>query len=154
MTKSNARVVIDAAAAELRSAYTLVADPQCDDATAMPHLRRAWQAVDDEPIGTCGFHLWSRAYRRAEVGYEIAPGSWGRGLMTEALGAVLRHGFDRLLLHRVVACVHPDNAASLRLAEARRSLQVHQRLGELEGRVGDVDDRDAGSRDLPISRQR
>ncbi|PRP90362.1 PA14 domain-containing protein [Enhygromyxa salina] len=37
--------VLDAAATELRSAYTLVADPQCDPVTAMPHLQRAWQAV-------------------------------------------------------------------------------------------------------------
>lgn len=37
--------------------------------------------------------------------------------MHEALVAVLRHGFDELLLHRVAAYIHPDNAASLRLAE-------------------------------------
>jgi PA14 domain len=46
MTKpERSTTVVDAAAAELRSAYTLVADPQCDPVTAMPHLLRAWQAV-------------------------------------------------------------------------------------------------------------
>jgi hypothetical protein len=45
MTQPPRASVIDAAAAELRSAYTIVADPHCDPATAMPHLLRAWQAV-------------------------------------------------------------------------------------------------------------
>lgn len=45
MTKPDTARVLDAAAAELRAAYTLIADPQCDPVTAMPHLRRAWQAV-------------------------------------------------------------------------------------------------------------
>lgn len=44
-TPPQGATVVDAAAAELRSAYTLVADPQCDPVTAMPHLLRAWQAV-------------------------------------------------------------------------------------------------------------
>ena len=74
-------------------------------------------ATSGAPIGTSGFHLWSRAHHRAEVGYDLAPGSWGQGVMSEALRAVLDHGFERLLLHRVVAYIHPDNAASLRLAE-------------------------------------
>ena len=43
-----------------------------------------------EPIGTCGFHEWSPAHRRAEVGYDLAPEWWGQGLMFEALGAALR----------------------------------------------------------------
>jgi len=82
--------------------------------------QRRWvitRADDAEPIGTCGFHLWSRAHHRAELGYDLAPEWWGRGLMSEALDAALRHGFDDLLLHRVAACIHPDNLASLRLAE-------------------------------------
>ncbi|KIG15085.1 conserved hypothetical protein-putative glucosesorbosone dehydrogenase [Enhygromyxa salina] len=47
MTKPEAdsAKVLDAAAAELRSAYTLIADPQCDPITAAPHVHRAWQAV-------------------------------------------------------------------------------------------------------------
>ena len=83
-----------------------------------PHMR--WvigRASDDEPIGTCGFHLWSRTHRRCEVGYDLAPSSWGQGLMTEALRAVLTHGFGEMELHRVAAYIHPDNTASLRLAE-------------------------------------
>lgn len=37
--------VFETAMSELRSAYALVADPQCDSRTALPHLHRAWRAV-------------------------------------------------------------------------------------------------------------
>jgi ribosomal-protein-alanine N-acetyltransferase len=28
---------------------------------------------DDAPIGTCGFHTWSRQHQRAEIGYDLSP---------------------------------------------------------------------------------
>jgi ribosomal-protein-alanine N-acetyltransferase len=83
-------------------------------------LRMRWvitTAVDLEPIGTCGYHLRSLFHHRAEVGYDLAPAWWGRGVMSEALAAMLRHGFDSMGLHRISACIHPENAPSLRLAE-------------------------------------
>lgn len=62
MTQPTRATVVDAAAAELRSAYTIVADPQCDPVTAMPHLLRAWQAV-----------AWlSRGEVPAEAGSDLA----------------------------------------------------------------------------------
>ena len=82
--------------------------------------RQRWvitRSVDGEPIGTCGFHLRSFAHRRAEIGYDLAPAWWGQGLMTEALRAVLGHGVGEMGLHRISACIHPENLASLRTAE-------------------------------------
>jgi ribosomal-protein-alanine N-acetyltransferase len=74
-------------------------------------------AVDGEPIGTCGFHLRSFGHRRAEIGYDLAPSWWGRGVMSEAMDAAVRHGIGAMGLHRISACVHIENLASLRLAE-------------------------------------
>lgn len=45
MNEADHKAVLDAVEAEMRSAYTLIADPQCSTATAMPHLLRAWQSV-------------------------------------------------------------------------------------------------------------
>lgn len=45
MTELDRARSFEAAKSELRSAYTLVADPQCDPRTALPHLRWAWRAV-------------------------------------------------------------------------------------------------------------
>jgi ribosomal-protein-alanine N-acetyltransferase len=72
-----------------------------------------------EPIGTCGFHRWSRQHRRAEIGYDLSPAWHGRGYMREAVGAMLRHGSGPMGLHRVEALVAVDN---LRSAHLLRSL--------------------------------
>ncbi|AXG81197.1 GNAT family N-acetyltransferase [Streptomyces paludis] len=49
------------------------------------------------------------------LGYGAFAHAAGRGLMTEALGLVLRHAFGPLGLHRLEANIQPANAASLAL---------------------------------------
>lgn len=94
MTKPTPAMVLDAAAAELRSAYTLVADPQCDPVTAMPHLRRAWQAVAWLSLGqapdTAGADL--RAWLRPEH-LALVPEEQ-RGVVHGTIIAVCRHSRD------------------------------------------------------------
>lgn len=94
MTKPQPASVVDAAAAELRAAYAIVADPQCDPVTAMPHLLRAWQSV-----------AW---LSRHEVPTSAGPGlgAWlgdphlalvpikQRGLVHGTLAAICRHARD------------------------------------------------------------
>lgn len=53
----------------------------------------------------------------AMLGYSIDSAHEGRGLMREALEAVLADAFGRLGLHRVQANVRPENARSLALLE-------------------------------------
>ncbi len=72
---------------------------------------------DQQPLGTCGFHKWDRRYRRAEIGYDLGAAFWGQGYMTEALRAVLQHGFTQLGLHRIEALVYVENARSCRLLQ-------------------------------------
>ena len=67
-------------------------------------------------LGTCGLFAWNRGWRRCTVGYELSRAAWGCGYMREALQAVLAWGFADMGLHRVDACIHPENAASLKLA--------------------------------------
>ncbi|TMV17987.1 GNAT family N-acetyltransferase [Paenibacillus thermoaerophilus] len=68
-------------------------------------------------IGTCGYHNWAKAHRKAEIGFELAPEYWRRGLMTEALEAIVGYGFSRMALNRIEAYIDPDNFASRRLLE-------------------------------------
>ena len=72
---------------------------------------------DDRVIGTCTLlHLDGRN-RRGEIGYALAREQWGKGLMREALTALLDYAFTALALHRIEADVDPENAASLGLLE-------------------------------------
>lgn len=67
---------------------------------------------DDTLIGTCGFHNLSAENRRAEIGYELHPDYWRQGIMTEAVQALLAHGFAALNLHRIEAFIDPAHHAS------------------------------------------
>ncbi len=73
----------------------------------------------DDPvlIGSAVFFAIDRQCRRAEVGYVLAHEHWGRGVMVEALAAVLDWGFGDFGLHRVEADADPRNAGSCRLLE-------------------------------------
>ncbi|WP_437967619.1 GNAT family protein [Sorangium sp. So ce260] len=70
-----------------------------------------------ELVGTGGFWRWNKPHRWAEIGYELLPAFWNRGIMTEALRAVLRFGFASMDLHRVEAQIDPENRASARVLE-------------------------------------
>lgn len=63
-------------------------------------------------VGTIGFHFWSPANHFAEVGYALSKDYWNRGIMTEALNAVLDFGFTRMQLNRIEAMCKLENAAS------------------------------------------
>lgn len=65
-------------------------------------------------IGFCGFIA---ADEGAEIGWRLASEYWGRGLATEAAQAVLKFGAETFGFRRVMATVHCENRASLRLAE-------------------------------------
>jgi ribosomal-protein-alanine N-acetyltransferase len=50
---------------------------------------------DDKLIGSAGFYKWVQPERyQAEMGYDLNPVFWGKGIMTEALSAIIQYGFD------------------------------------------------------------
>lgn len=52
-----------------------------------------------------------------DLGYRFLPEYWGRGYATEAARAILRYGFDSLLLDRIVAIALKEHKASIRVME-------------------------------------
>ncbi len=68
-------------------------------------------------LGAIRFNSIDRHARCAELGYELHPSAWGKGLMSEAARAVVRYGFDRFALNRIEAWTLPGNAASDRVLE-------------------------------------
>jgi len=81
-----------------------------------------WWAVTNpatgEFLGACGLNNWVKVHRKAELGYWLLPQHWGRGLMREAVAAVLDHAGSDMNLHRVEATVEDGNAASSALLTA------------------------------------
>ncbi len=66
-------------------------------------------------IGTIGFMWVNPDYKSAEVGYSLSRDWWNKGLMTEALQATLRFGFEELKLNRIEAQHETENPASGRV---------------------------------------
>jgi RimJ/RimL family protein N-acetyltransferase len=84
---------------------------------------------DGVGIGRCGFLVWEtdpwRPSTRAgatratevEIGWMLGRAYWGRGYATEAARAGRDHGFAELAFPRLISLIHPDNGASIRVAE-------------------------------------
>jgi ribosomal-protein-alanine N-acetyltransferase len=70
-----------------------------------------------ELIGSVSLHRFEEASRRCEAGYALARAHWGHGYVSEALGAMLDHGFRTLDLNRIEADIDPRNIASGRVLE-------------------------------------
>ncbi len=67
-------------------------------------------------IGDCDYHTWIPKHRRAELGYKLYSDEDKRkGLMTEALGAVIEHGFKCMNLYRIEALIADYNTPSKKL---------------------------------------
>jgi ribosomal-protein-alanine N-acetyltransferase len=68
-------------------------------------------------VGAIRFNSFERKWRYGEIGYESHPDFWGRGLMSEALAAVVACGHQTFRLNRIEAWTLPGNAASDRVLE-------------------------------------
>jgi len=69
-------------------------------------------------VGTCNYtNIVRGPFLACYLGYQIARGHEGRGLMAEALRATNAYAFDNLGLHRIMANYRPENARSAQLLE-------------------------------------
>jgi len=92
-------------------------------------------------LGDCGMHNGESRCRRAEIGYCLARSHWGKGYMTEALGALIEYGFNKVGLRRIEAGIDPRNVPSIHLAERLgfiREGYLRQHWVTGEGEVADT----------------
>ena len=76
-----------------------------------------WTAVvrdGGEIIGDAGF-LTDPGGGDVEVGVRLRRSAWGQGYATEAVGGVLRFGFETLRFDRVIGVTEVENVASIRV---------------------------------------
>jgi len=71
-----------------------------------------------EPIGNCGLFGFNWRVREAEFGIFIGVKEhWDKGYGTEALLAILKHGFETLNLNRISLRVYANNPRAIRSYE-------------------------------------
>lgn len=71
-------------------------------------------------IGSCGYFSVRRGTQTVEAGFDLHPEHWRKGIMNEALQAMIDYSFNEQALmpvHRIEALVHPANIASTHLLE-------------------------------------
>ena len=81
-----------------------------------------WAAIEKASgrwVGRIGLNLLEEwpGPDRWEVGYELAPEFWGRGLATEGARRAIRFGWEETPLERIISVTVPEHAASRRVME-------------------------------------
>ncbi|HEY8689860.1 MAG TPA: GNAT family protein [Chitinophagaceae bacterium] len=70
---------------------------------------------DNTLAGTICFWNITKEHYRAEIGYALHPKHQGKGIMQEAMTAILDYGFTIMKLHSIEANVNPNNSSSIKL---------------------------------------
>ena len=86
-----------------------------------------------EFIGTITLWNFNEERTVAEVGYEMIERFEGNGYMSEALGEVLRIGFQKLKLRKIEAFTSKENVRSLRLLERKGFSKEKDVLDDVTG---------------------
>lgn len=73
---------------------------------------------DDTVIGMCGFNYWHRIDKRTSIGFDLNRNFWKRGIMREAVFAMLNFGFEKMELNRIEASATSENIASVKLLQS------------------------------------
>jgi ribosomal-protein-alanine N-acetyltransferase len=69
-------------------------------------------------IGTICLWNFKKENYRGEIGYILHPGHWRKGIMKEAINAVVSYGFNVLGMHSIEALLSPGNIASSAVLES------------------------------------
>lgn len=67
-------------------------------------------------IGHLDFHKYFGDHT-FEIGWVFNPKYYNKGYATEAAYATLKHGFEKMNLHRIIATCQPENPPSYRIME-------------------------------------
>lgn len=72
---------------------------------------------DKTVIGMISYHRIEKENYRGEIGYLLRPDQHRKGIMQEAISAVIDFGFDQLHFHSIEAKINPGNNASRQILE-------------------------------------
>jgi RimJ/RimL family protein N-acetyltransferase len=72
--------------------------------------------IDGNAVGGIGVHQFEDVYRKtAEIGYWLAEEFWNKGIISEAINALVEYSFKNLDIIRLQAGVFQSNEASKRV---------------------------------------
>ncbi len=106
-----------------------------------PYLFRLGMVLkeDGNLIGTLGLYGINIEDRKGKLGVDLFKEHWGKGLMSEAVQALIRYGFEEMNLNRIEASADPGNHRSLNLIKRTGMVKegVKRQVDWYEGRFHD-----------------
>ena len=86
-------------------------------------------------IGVIAYYFYKPEHRKAEVGFWLFPEYWNKGIISEALQAVIAYCRDQKGIHRLEAFVEEGNDASCRVLE-KAAFQLEGKMRDCEIKDG------------------
>ncbi|NEW05310.1 GNAT family N-acetyltransferase [Paenibacillus sp. SYP-B3998] len=81
-------------------------------------LLKWWILYEEQIIGSVSLsNIVRGAFQSCHLGYRLDGQQLNKGLMTEALHALIAYAFNEMHLHRIEANIMPRNGASLKVVE-------------------------------------
>jgi len=96
--------------------------------------------IDGEAAGGIGLHGLKDVYRfNGEIGYWLSESHWGRGIMSDAVGAMVDHAFSRTKWLRLFATIYEHNVSSMKVLAKNgfRQEAIHKKTVMKEGKLLD-----------------
>jgi len=56
-------------------------------------------------------------FKETDIGFRFLPEYWGKGIATEVSIEIIKYGFEKLNLHKIVGIAIPDNIGSCKVLE-------------------------------------
>lgn len=95
-----------------------------------------WATIHKETgkfIGRCGLLPWEIDGRlEVEIAYLLDKSFWHQGLATESAQGILKYGFEKLHLSRLICLIDPENIASQRVAK-RIGMTLGRKVDGIDG---------------------
>jgi len=96
--------------------------------------------VQGEAAGGIGLHGMKDVYKyNCEIGYWLSEAHWGKGITTEAVGALVKFAFEQTRWLRLFACIFENNPSSMRVLEKNgfHLEAIHRKAVMKEGKLMD-----------------
>lgn len=96
--------------------------------------------INGEASGGIGLHGLKDVYRyNGEIGYWLSEKHWGKGLMSDAVSAMVEFAFTKTPWLRLFACIYENNPSSMRVLEKNgfRLEAIHKKAVMKEGKLLD-----------------
>ena len=96
--------------------------------------------INGEATGGIGLHGLKDVYRyNGEIGYWLSEKHWGRGIMSDAVAAMVVHAFTKTSWLRLFACIYENNPSSMKVLEKNgfKPEAIHRKAVMKEGKLMD-----------------